>query len=207
MNYKKRQYATESVLEEESCATCKYWRGRWRGEIDERSIKNWMIYDTYSFSTDSSQFTYGECRRFPPTQPEIEKVRKYVDQIRWQRWLEIMEKQHNDTESRICEAEKEKIEAEKVANEHPELWDRQMTEAKVAKLDKEIKKLQRQIENSTYATQEQQWAELERMAPKESVRRGRWIRTTQSGWCGEYKRDKDKTDMLINDLCCEDDWD
>lgn len=209
MDNERRRYVAEAVLEEESCATCKYWRGRWRGEIDGRSIKEWtdrIRNDTYSFSSDGGQFTYGECHRLPPTQSAIEKVRNYGGQVRWERWLEMLEKQDEDRESRIREAEEEIREAEKVAADHPELWERQMAEAKVAKLEKEVKKLERQPENSSYTTQEQRLAMLDRMAPEESVRTGRWTKTTNHDWCGEYKRDKDKSETLIKNLCGEKDW-
>ena len=207
MDENKRQRVAEEVLGEESCATCKYWDGRWRGAIYSDTIKEWNSYgpnDTYSFRSEGSQFTYGECRRFPPTQSSVDKVRKYRDQIRWERWLDAEEKSYDEVNERLNVLEEEKEEAEKTATEHPEIWDRQMAEAKVAKLEKEIRKLERRQEENEWWNHEKQSASLEKMAPKESVRRGVWPTTTNYGWCGEYRRDKEKTDLLIWDLCDRD---
>jgi hypothetical protein len=204
MDDNKRQWVTEEVLGEERCATCKYWFGRWRGEIDSRTTKEWTDYvpnDTYELSSGSEQFTYGECRRFPPNQSVVEQVRRYSGLIKWELFNDALRASHQEADRRLSEANEEKQEAEKVAAEHPELWERQMAESKVAKLEKEISKIEAEQEEYEQEEQVERVNSLERFAPEESVRLGMWTSTTHDGWCGEYRRDKEKTDQLIEDLC------
>lgn len=192
----KKEQLTRHVLGEDNCATCKYWQGEWRGNFREG-----FYYHTYSHGVDSHQFTDGECRRFPPTQQAILKVWKHGDLIKWERLMEKMEKSYDEATSKISEAEEEKRVAEKVAFEHPELWERQMAEAKVAKLEKDIKQLEKRQESSIYANEEKMSIRLKREVPDQSVRVGRWIGTRNDFWCGEYKRDEWKTRQLVEYLC------
>ena len=203
MNDRSRQYVEEWVMEEETCATCKYWSGRWRGEIDRREItlSGFMINDTYSTSTNDEQVTYGLCRRFPPSRLTVDKVRSYSDQVKWELLLEAKEQEYDKINEKISEAEIAKEQAEKVANEHPELWDRQMAEAQVKKLAKEIGKLVRRQEECDTSDSNKNLKDLDMLAPKKNLRTGAWIVVRSSDWCGEYKRCKEKTERLIHNLC------